>query len=506
MKEAPSPLSGSRLVGTLFAAGLTAMPFDAVRGIDALGELGNELSFPLFALAIAAAVFASVKQGISLFSRSLVIWIAAAALAVIAFSFFANAGEILTATFRERSALNKYLTSLLVVLYGFALAWLAERIEPDRFVPLVTRFVSLSALIAIAYLPFELAGERGLLGGLYGHIDSLVHSRQADIINAWDGSINQKVLYDWDARLRSVSFEPPAFGNYTGFAWPWVWYAAVSARPSKALRSWLLCAVFTLVILITASRTGMLMLAVNLATLGLLTTIYVPRRPFTESAGAARLLVPIAIAIVAVGAGAYLALSYQSLVDDIVTGDSVSNISRFGFQVAGFRMFFAHPLFGAGFGQFGIQVFRFLPDWIYGSPEVVPMVTFPQAPWPSVYSLYARLGAELGAVGLVGWIGLWLGLAVSLARVARLRRSILPGAPAAQSHQPFFSVHFPVILNCIGVLTSGIATDTFRTPMFWVTLGLSCGILTRAQPVKPARRALLAQAPAPRPREPRLQQ
>src|SRR6476661_8482308 len=71
MKEATSPFAGCRAVIWLFAIGLVTIPFDSVRGLNALGELGFELSFPFFAAAIAAALWTDVRHGDSRILSSL---------------------------------------------------------------------------------------------------------------------------------------------------------------------------------------------------------------------------------------------------------------------------------------------------------------------------------------------------------------------------------------------------------------------------------------------------
>ena len=486
MSEVQPPVARPSAVGWLFAAGLVAVPFDGVRGVAALGELGNELSFPFFASAILAGLVVSVRKGGSAISSSFVIRVAAAALSIILLSYLVNMSSIHGIVFRERTGFNKFATSLLVILYGFGLAWLAEQVDEDVWVKLVARFVCWSAVIALLYLLIEIPGRAGLLGGAYDAIESIVHSRQADIINPWNGTINEKVLYGWDDRLRSVSFEPPAFGNYTGFAWPWVWYAAVKARPERRLRAWTLLTLFTVGIVAAASRTALMMLLVNVAGIVLLASIYSNPRRGSEALAAARLLLPAATLLCTAAAAIVLVPHYDDIVSRMLAGGSVSNISRSAFQLAGLQIFAAHPVFGVGLGQFSFHVASALPDWAYRSPEVLPMITYPAAPFPTAYSLYVRLGAELGLIGLIGWIALWVGLALLLARRARRAR-------AASGET--ITMHFPVILNCLGVLLSGAASDTFRTPMIWIALGLGCSILRQQRRVSAAPRSF-AEAPA----------
>ena len=474
MREAQSVFAQSPLVRWLFAAGLVAVPFDAVRGINAFGELSNELSFPFFGAAIAVALVASLRGADAALTDGLAIRIAGAALAVIAISYLVNFATINSDVFRERSGLNKLATSLLVILYGFALAWLTEQLDSEGWLRWVARFIYWSAAISAAYLLFEFAGKHGLLGGLFQRVDSLVHTRQSDLMNAWNGQVNEKVLYGWDPRLRSVSFEPPAFGNYSGFAWPWVWYAAVRSPRARQLQSWGMLVIFTLVVLLSASRTGLLMMIGNVATMALVALLYAPPSRGSEAAAALRLITPVFLLLVLGSVAFWVAGNYQHVVAGLMQENSVSNISRFGFQVASFNMFLGHPLLGVGLGQFGFHVIEYLPPWIFRSPEVQPMITYPNAPWPNVYSLYGRLAAELGLVGLIGWIVLWVGLAVKLTGRARVTVSRTGKRVTG---------HYPVVLNCVGVLISGITTDTFRTPMIWIALGLGCGLLRASQHV-----------------------
>jgi len=456
----------------LFVIGLFAIPFDSVPGPGFLGELGNEASFPFLAAAIAIAVGLSLGSGESRLSSSLALKVGAGIVAVIFISWAVNAFTIETALVRERSGYNKFLTSLLVILYGIALAWLAEQVDESDLRRWLVRPIVWSAVACSLYALFELVGRSGPLEPLFRPIDNLIHARQTDVINAWNGSINYKVLYGWDPRLRSVSFEPPAFGNFCGFAWPWVWFAAVTAPPERKLRTWGALLLFTTVTLVARSRTGKMMLAAEIGTLLLLSLLYLRPRTGSEAGAVLRAAVPLVGIIAAFALAAYGIHDYSLLVAGVVGGESVSDLSRLGFLVAALNIFATHPLFGVGLGQFGFHAAAYLPEWAYLSPEIPPMLYYPNGPWPVVYALYARIAAELGILGLLGWIGLWCTLAVRL--MGRARDRVATGERWTMQH--------PMILTCVAVLISGIASDTFRTPMIWIGLGLACGALRRARP------------------------
>jgi hypothetical protein len=466
-----SPFARSAILSFLLMAGVFAIPFDSVPGPGALGELANELSFPFLGLAIAGTFALSITGREARLTSSLALKIGLGIVAVIFVSWLVNAASIHGALVRERTGENKFLTSFLVILYGIAMAWMAEQIDERDYRRLLLRPIVWSATFCSAYALFELAGRSGPLQPIFTPIDHLIHARQADVVNAWNGSLNYKVLYGWDPRLRSVSFEPPAFGNFCGFAWPWVWFAAVTAQPERKLRGWASLALFTLVIVLAESRTGKMMLLAEVATLALLAFVYVRRDRGSEAAAVARFGLPAAAAIAAAGVLLYAVDNYSLFVAGVVGGDSVSDLSRLGLLMAATNIFLSHPLLGVGLGQFGFHVATSLPDWAYLSPEIAPMLYYPNGPWPVVYAIYARIAAELGIVGLLGWIGLWSGLAVLLVGAAR---------DLAVDGRRWTVVH-PMILTCVAVLVSGIASDTYRTPMIWMGLGLSCNAIRMAR-------------------------
>lgn len=466
-----SPFETSLWLRLIVFLAVVVIPFDAVASIPALGELGYELSFPFFALGILLALVVCLANGSNRLTSSLALRVGAGILAVIFLSWLVNSIAIDSALVRERSGINKFATSLLVVLYGIALAWLAEQMDEEHVATLLTRAIVWSAAIVTAYGFFELIGRSGPLSPVFSAVDGLIHTRQNDIINAWNGSINYKLLYQWDPRLRSVSFEPPAFGNFCGLAWPWVWFAAVTAPPARKLRAWAVLIGLTLIIAFGGTRTGMLILGIDVTALILLRWLYAPRVPTGDAGAVFRLALPAIAILTLLAAAAYVGSDPETLVGRVAAGDSVSNISRLGFQIAALQMFFAHPVFGVGLGQFAFHAAEFLPDWAYRSPEVAPMLYYPTGPWPAVYSLYGRLAAELGLVGLLGWVSLWLVLAWRLVGIARNRASRALG----------YGIEYPLVLTTFGILASGIASDTFRTPMFWIALGCSCGLIRSAR-------------------------
>jgi hypothetical protein len=243
-------------------------------------------------------------------------------------------------------------------------------------------------------------------------------------------------------------------------AWPWLLAAVFLTRGSRRIFHFCLLTLFTILIVGSQARTGWLLLAANLLSFGLLRSVFLPVHGRTSKAavtitGSALLLALLSEVI-------YSTLSLDQFINEVVKGTSISDLSRLSFQVTAFKIFAASPLLGGGLGQFGFKVTSYMPSWGFLSPEIWPVIIYSNSPWPNTYSMYARLAAELGAIGLVGWITIWVTLIFSVQRGALAYLRLGWGIPA---------MAYPIIMTAIAILVTGVTTDTFRTPMIWITLG-----------------------------------
>jgi hypothetical protein len=266
-------------------------------------------------------------------------------------------------------------------------------------------------------------------------------------------------------RARSVSFEPPFLANFAGFAWPWA-YAGIFTAPQKHKPfykvMWLLC---TLLIIAANSRTGYVLLAGNLLTLLLLRTIYLSQRPRGHLV---RRAVSFLLIMLTVGGVMAFFMNLDAIITHVVTGDSVSNITRFASIVGAFKMFVDTPIWGYGFGQYGFHAVNYLPSWGFYSYELIDWLTKSLSIWPPVFSIYARFAAELGILGVGAWVGMWVTLAQTVWRVTYAYQ-LKTGQVLAMS--------YPLIMGCSCALLFGIQMDSLRTPMMWITMGLACSYI-----------------------------
>ncbi|MDD5585893.1 MAG: O-antigen ligase family protein [Alphaproteobacteria bacterium] len=455
------------MIRKLFFLGLMLIPFSDVKGLSFMGEVQNEPSAYVFLLALLAAApyFLSLPgtQGVRRESMSalyLLPKIMFLVAGVVIVSAVSNFPDILETTFKGRVAPEKFVSAAVLVAYGFALSFLTYYLAGGRWQDFIARPLAVSVFICAAFSVFEIASNWfNVANGVYDVLFSLFHSGSP----AWE----------WDPRLRSVAFEPPWFGNYAGFVWPWIFWAYRSGKGGA--RNFYFVAWMTLNVLIALSmaRTAFLIVGGSLFVFLALRFVYLPPRleqgdPRTRQAVSILFACCLALAVLA-----YMA-NLDFFVETVVASDSITNLSRLSSIVAAFDMFKDNPFLGLGLGQYGFHVQRYLPFWGYYSYEFKPMLTDPLGSWPSSYSVFARFAAELGLVGLVMWLGLWFGLTRTFIRNTLAYQAITGRLP---------SVVFPLVVSCFCVLLGGLATETVRFPLIWVTLGLGCRYLAEIRTV-----------------------
>lgn len=464
-----------RLIAFLFAAGVVAIPFDAIAGLKALGELSDESSFYFFALGIGLYGLKTV-MGIldgrvdAPLGRHGIRCAAALLVGIIVISALWNASHISVARFHDRGGFAKLVTSAIVILYGLTLAWLVCVVVPRRWYSCLILPICFSAVLCLAFGALEALDHAGASVPVYKVLNAALHAGSDSDVQQWNGAVNLKVVFGWDQRLRTVSFEPPAFGNFTGLAWPWLLTSVLMTHKTRRAIHCILLVLFTVLIISSQARTGWLLLAADIASFGCLRLLFLPvsgrgHKLVIQLAGTG-LLLAVVFAI-----GFYVA-NLDQMISAVVAGTSVSDLSRLAYQITAYKIFAASPFLGVGLGQFAFKAAAYMPAWGFLSPEIQPALLYAEAPWPNTYSLYARLVAELGLIGLVGWVAMWGTLIVNVYRAALVYASF---------GRPVPTIAYPIIMTSVALLATGLTTDTFRTPMMWICLGAGACFSARSR-------------------------
>lgn len=450
------------MIYNLFRLAVIFIPFTSIVGLKYFGESQHEVSAYIFVAVMALSVFPMLAYGrlSSTGARSEtevygLPKIMALFLTVVAISFIANFSEIQESYYHGRHGMEKFISSTVMVLYGFMLALLTYFVSAKcKWDDLLIKPMVISILLCAVVAFFEIAARwYGVMGGVYDALTSIIRSDVSDL--------------QWDLRLRSVGFEPPDFANSAGYIWSWVLGGVLFAR--GAWRNVLIAAFVALnvMLVLSDSRTSMVVIAGLVSVFVLLRTVFLPRNNLGNPD---KMVLPITI-VCALVVPAVLLISvtyFDQLVFAVISEDRVSNISRLASITGAFSMFEARPLFGFGFGQYAFHITEYMPFWGYYSWEVKTWLLESMNYWPSVYSMYGRLAADMGALGPIMWIGIWLYLARTLLVETLLYRKVT-------NHLPFAA--YPLIMSCFGVLLSGVPCDSVRAPMIWINMGLACRYL-----------------------------
>ncbi len=462
----------------LFVIALATIPFTDVKGLVFLGELQRELSAPIFILAIGLSAFPVLSalaaqktaRGEKLLPYGLPL-IAFVFLGVDLLSFVANLPAIQGSYFMGRSGLSKFISTNILVVYGFLLAaltyFLAALHSWDK---LILRPLAISVILCASFSVVEmLSHHTGLLSGVYEALSVLFHSGFGEL--------------EWDIRLRSVAFEPPDFANTAGYIWTWFLGVLPFLQGRRRVFYFSLLLLLSVMIVLSEARTSLVVISGVFLVFLLLRLLYLPLRspkdpekdlPFVN----ALLLLAIPIAFLA------MALYADAFVHMIVTGDRESNLSRLASMTAAFRTFRDNPFFGVGFGQFGFYWSQAMPSWGFLSHEVSTWLTNPDAFWPVAFSVYGRFAADMGLPGLLMWMGIWLGLSRALLLETLAHRR-------ATGETPFAA--YPLIMSCFCVLLAGVPNDSVRAPMIWINMGLACRYLYEMRAARRKEPAVLSE-------------
>jgi O-antigen ligase len=449
MTDATAPMLG-RLshpaLATLMWLAVALLPVTGLPGLGALGELKGSASTYVLLLAIPVAL-ATVPLAQIAVPRPLLVFLTCL-MAWLAVTTAVNYDAIAVSWHHGRSGLSKLIASSIVL--GFGLAVTALSLAVFRSAEDVERLFARPLCVAVLACAVFAVPE---LWSWVSPTGEAVYRLTTGLLHTGD-----ETHWRVAGRLVSLAFEAPDLSYFCGFACPWLLLAwRLSARnqidrrgPLFAVLPLLLCIV---IMALSASRTGVLMLA---GLIGVELVYWIGLRrwrlPPLPVAGAIAVVLTIAITL-------WLTRDFHRLTADSA---DVSTVSRLALLLAQLAVFAENPVFGVGFGQFGFHVVPHLPSWAWESFEIRDWFE-KIGELPPSFNVAARVGAELGAPGLVIWYGFWLWAMWRIARAAPHQR---PGS---------MSLYLDVALlaNAACLMLGGISSDAFRRPETWIVIAIT---------------------------------
>lgn len=456
-------ISLNRASQLLLALAIILLPFNSLPYLkNILREMSNEGTFyPLFIAIIIWGILIPKGNKFELPKHLgfkmlvlLLIWI-----------FLSGAANFTSISFlytKGRTGIEKLIFQIMLVVFIMLSALTVYNIVSHipQFLLNLRRYVMISFLIAGLYSVIEIAFLSGneLAITVLQTINPLIHGTHVPLL--------------YPGRLRSVSGEASWFAMYCGFISPWIFSYVFTERR----RIWIytiLTAYLILIVMLTQSRTAYVITAIQLFLFSF--GIVFANRNVLRKIRLIPFITAIAIGILVsqvafkknVPTGYTVQDTFSSLAQTQTSNNVflMSNIARFGSQIAAINMAQEHPIFGVGLGQYGFYMPDYVPKWATTSDEIKEWMSKEEGtPWPPVHNLYARITAELGFVGLGIWLILWATVLLSCYKRYRLNN---------QTNGQHDTLGFALMVSIVGVLLSGLNADSFRFFGYWTVLGIA---------------------------------
>lgn len=430
----------------IFAVGVFAIPFSGIAGLGSLGEYSMEAAFYPFSIALALFVLGASRER---FSVSIIAFLLLLSV-VITVGFFLNYHEISGAVLKERTGLNKFMSSVPVLLFGCSVSFVAYSIASNdanvRKYILTPAFWSFLISSAVAVVEF---------GGWFNQYFYIAYDQISYIFRSgrWPSFS--------PGRLQSLTFEPSVFGLYLGFTYCLFRYAVTPALNQSTEKIFRVSGYIVIALMIVANaRTATVLLV------GLLAAPVLIRMLGKLDGVPLRVVLYVGFPILVVLFSLLVLYLHDEFVGAILDSDSVSNLSRYASNVTAFLIFLNNPLFGSGLGQYAFNAADMLPDWAWQSYEIQNWFTERDSTWPPVYSLPLRIAAELGVAGLLVWYGFILSLTNKVIRIYSKSRGV-------ESNDITNKTAVALFIGLTYVMLSGVSYDSFRNFGVWIIIGLA---------------------------------
>lgn len=415
--------------------------FTGLPGPAALGELHGEGTVPGVLAILAAATLSGAILDVRGLRSALIF---APFVLCIFLSYAVNADDIAQAHFLGRQGGEKFFTSLLVVVF-YLLAFFATVCLAQVYGARAMLLCGANAAFWCGYLMIaEMAVE------IVSWFVPPLREAWREIRHAWVEQGSSEPMF------RLVGFAPePSLASIASMGLLGLLGAEAAIRggsgtwPRKRARAVgvLVVVLFTLELLLANARTfsiGICGTAVALC----LANGYVRRVPASLRA-AVIVLAPLAVQM----------LLIWSVIHADASSRSISNVTRSVGMIAASQLWAQNPVLGLGLGQYGFHFRGVVPSWGLVSFEISRYFQDDQykliSGLPPTFSMFTRIGAELGGVGLAAWL---------LPPFAAIRGAL------RRRHGALTVV---IVCALAAQIWAGLSFDSYRNLYYWFWLAIA---------------------------------
>lgn len=323
----------------------------------------------------------------------------------------------------------------------------------------VMKWIIISAAISAGYSIIE-------LGALFSN--PLCLSMREFVDSLFRASSNTTIIETYLRGIRSFAAEASFYALYSGIVFPWLFMGVFVYTGKRRYLSAILVATYIILNILSTSRTVYVVFALEAICCFALMRRYISKK---------NTIAIITLLAVSIGMFYFMFADYTlvkdidivSIFQSIFNGDDthkLSNIARYGSQEAALGMFYTHPLFGIGYGEFGFYAADFYPHEAWQSYEIMQWGSnvFPSV-WPPTHNLYTRILGETGILGVLSWMLFILFFLYELYSTAK-----------RTSNRDEKSMMYALIISVLGIVIFSFQNDSMRVIALWMMIGLGWSI------------------------------
>ncbi|OAO76717.1 O-antigen ligase family protein [Anoxybacillus flavithermus] len=360
-----------------------------------------------------------------------------------------NTIDIAQAFIKGRTGIERFLNQVILYLFLILTSLIiyeSNRGDKINFFNKISLGLFLSFVVVGIYSIFEIIGiffNESIRLTLY-QISPYIHSFGHE-------------AYFYIKRVRSVAGEASWLAIYFIFSFPWIIYFVMRNIKNYVINFFIIGYMF-LIIYFTYSRTAYIIILIQI-----LIYLYMLIKKGLLKLNYKNLIILVLAILIVILTSSSILEHFLENVLSLLDKDYSSNIARIGSQIAAIQMGLNNPIFGVGLGQYAFYVKQFMPLWALGNEEVSAWIDpYNDSIWAPVHSLFARLFAELGIIGLFLWLLLFIILVVDVCRKV---------LKMDDKNNIFIGVS--LLTSIIGTLLIGFTHDSYRWFMYPFSIGFS---------------------------------
>lgn len=420
-----------------------------------LGELSVRGTVYPFILIILLIAYYSFKEKEIYFVKDIEIKFLLLFLAWVFLCTLINIPGVLDNHFKGRSGISKVVLQFMVIGFVVLVSYCTDIIIYLNKLTLkkIRKYILFSLIPVFIYGTIELINLLNLI----------------DMSKVLEGLSNIFQTYHrgevYTKGIRTITGEVSYFGMYASFVMPWIAsYLFTEKGLKNKLKYGAVFSYLLILLLFSKSRTAYAIILLQICLFTLFILVFKVNKVIKRN---------LIIGVVSLGViftimnstvlnkysgdvNSVNKISIKTLANSLMDPNNMSNIARSGMQMAAIEMGKDNPIFGVGVGQYGFLAKDYVTEKAKTSNEVQRWIDGNEEAWSPAFSLYPRIIAEEGFVGIILWIA-FLGLILyrAIKKLWKKENDI---------------IGISLVVSFIGILIAWFNADTFAQMSFWVML------------------------------------